>query len=159
MTYLILPLLFTFIIHSYSIHPLLSTYLSIHIPSIHCCLPIYPFVFHPSIVVYLSIHSYSIHPLLFTCHLSFIQIRYEKELTGISRLEGELPNILRKHKEEVRILRNQIRRTQHNNTDLQRRHNEMRYIPPVINKVTSSFFVSVLNYGKLMNRIRNSTQW
>ena len=38
-----------------------------------------------------------------------------------SRQEGDIPNILQKHSDEVRALRTQIQRTQNNNNELQKR--------------------------------------
>lgn len=57
--------------------------------------------------------------------LKRLQVRQEKELTKITSQEGELPMILQKHKQEVKSLRQQIRRTQLNNSELQKKMNDL----------------------------------
>ena len=63
---------------------------------------------------------------IYTIYLIY-QVRQEKELTKITSQEGELPMILQKHKHEVKSLRQQIRRTQLNNSELQKKMNDMRF--------------------------------
>jgi len=58
--------------------------------------------------------------------LNRLQVRQERELTKYQSKEGELPQILIQHAEEVRALREQLKRTQEASGGYQRKVNDLR---------------------------------
>ena len=58
--------------------------------------------------------------------LKRLQVRQEKDLGKMQQQEGELPQILQRHNEEIRSMREQLRRSQGTNTELRRMVNSLR---------------------------------
>ena len=58
--------------------------------------------------------------------LNRLQVRQERELTKFQSQEGELPQILLRHAEEVRALREQLKRSQEASGGYQRKVNDLR---------------------------------
>ena len=57
-----------------------------------------------------------------------VHFRQERELTRINRSEGQLPQILFQHSEEVRSMKEHLNRSRKANGELQKRVAELRYI-------------------------------
>ena len=57
--------------------------------------------------------------------LKLVQTRQERDLKKLSKQEGELPQLLNSHGQEVRVLKEQLRRSQEQYNTSQRKINEM----------------------------------
>ena len=60
--------------------------------------------------------------------LKRVHFRQERELTRINRSEGQLPQILFQHSEEVRAMKEHLNRSRKVNGDLQKRVAELRSV-------------------------------
>ena len=58
--------------------------------------------------------------------LKRLQVRQERDLGKMQQQESELPQILQRHSEEVRSVREQLRRSQGKNTELRKMVNSLR---------------------------------